>query len=175
MAYVNRGMKRKSDEESVIAGFIHNISPVKTSARNNPYFHGYIQVQTDVYQKLVCFDVQKHSTLNQAEMSKSPVKLEQITQVPNREDGTKTDILINSRSLVQTTKKLNFKFHAKTDPAVERKTIEEINNIPERNTVSWLKIAHQFVDGINMGQSGHRLLKGQPFDSEIGPGSFVFK
>lgn len=80
------------------------------------------QMFTKKKKKIVCFDTNKHSCLNQAELSKSPIKLESISQVPNREDGTKSDVLINHRSVVTTAIQLSFKCRDSGDGTATART-----------------------------------------------------
>lgn len=126
---------------NAVSGYIQDVSPIKISAKNYPYFQGIIQTDTDVYRKIVCFDVQKHGNLNQAHLSKTPVKLQRVNFAPNKEDASKSDILINQRSTINTGS-LNFQFYQQPEKesgkTQGKKTVLAINNIPEKNSVSLL-------------------------------------
>ena len=59
--------KRQKLEEEEVSGYIHAVSPIKTSARNTKYFDAKLQVESDVYQKMMCFDPSKHSDFVEAQ------------------------------------------------------------------------------------------------------------
>jgi hypothetical protein len=89
--------KRQKVEEDEVSGYIHEVSPVKTSARNTKYFDAKLQIESDVYQKMVCFDPSKHSHFVEAHHGKSPLKIIGIREVINRENNQNTDVLVNAR------------------------------------------------------------------------------
>lgn len=68
-------MMKLSDEENTVCGFIHNVSPVKISAKNNRYFTCVVQTDRDKFHRGVVFSPDKHEALEQAAAHKTGVKL----------------------------------------------------------------------------------------------------
>src|SRR4029434_289236 len=52
-----------------VTGFIHNVSPVKMSQKQKPYFTATIQEET-TYRDIVVFNKQQHSAFNDIATSK---------------------------------------------------------------------------------------------------------
>ncbi|XP_033726298.1 uncharacterized protein LOC117315965 [Pecten maximus] len=155
--------KRKYNDEdgqNSCTGYIHDVSPIKRSKANNPYFEGTIQTADRQYQRLVCFDTNKHGTLQAAATSKTPLKLSSIKQSPSRADSTKSDVVINQSSTLELkVRKLDFDHYAMkkqtgTTPTPIKTIVEQI---PEYNKVTIAgKVASigepikQEVRGLNM-------------------------
>ncbi len=62
-------------EDDSISGYLHNVSPIKTSRKNNRYFNATLQVSRDEYHNTVVFATEKHDTLNTAATNKTPIKM----------------------------------------------------------------------------------------------------
>ncbi|XP_069109877.1 uncharacterized protein [Argopecten irradians] len=135
-----RKLSDLEDTQGSCTGYIHNLSPIKRSKANNPYFEGTIQTADRQYQRLVCFDVAKHGTLQGAATAKTPLKLSNIKQSPSRSDATKSDVVINQSSTLELKiRKLDFDHLAmKTETTGTTpmliKTI--VDQIPEYNKVA---------------------------------------
>ncbi|XP_061179545.1 uncharacterized protein LOC133188181 [Saccostrea echinata] len=128
--------KRQADHaEDSIQGYIHEVSPIKISRANNPYFTGKIQVNTNTFQKIVCFDQSKHAELKSASAARTPIKLCDIRNVPSREDSSKIDILVNSKTTINAVRTLDFRCHNDSNSECSTKTIEEIELTPEKNQI----------------------------------------
>ena len=61
-----------------VEGYIHNVSPIKTTASGNRYFDFKIQVRVDTT-RVVCFKPDKWETLKQKEAAKSPVRIVSVS------------------------------------------------------------------------------------------------
>eukprot|EP00794_Sanderia_malayensis_P014568 gene14568-16070_t len=67
-------------------GYIHNISPVKTSKRNHEFYDFELQVSPAKKKRVIGFNMQSHSQLLQLQESKSPVMLQNLKMASNQED-----------------------------------------------------------------------------------------
>ena len=82
-----------------IVGYLHQLSPIKTSQRNNPYFDVQLQTQTDNIRN-VCFSADKHGQFKHKFESSSPVKITNYTL--KRNNRTKAcEIHINKRTRLE--------------------------------------------------------------------------
>jgi len=68
-------MEKSDDSETPITGYIHSVSPMKTSKKNNKYFNATIQTAREQYHQAVFYTPQKHSSIQMAERKKTPIKL----------------------------------------------------------------------------------------------------
>lgn len=129
--------KRKLEEDKLLAGYVHDLTPIKMSKSNAKYFNCTLQTDTSQYQRLVCFDAVKRSLFETAEQSKMPIELKEIKQLPSK-DTTGTDILVNSRSQLQCLKKNEMKFHhhPKSQEGQVVINLEDVKTLPERTMVN---------------------------------------
>ena len=98
MASGNSSSRKRSSD---LAGFIHNVSPLKVSKNNNKYFDADFQDGSSEYKRLVCFDSRKHNTLSEAEKARKALCFSNVKLGMNLKDSTKTDIILNDRSTIQ--------------------------------------------------------------------------
>ncbi|XP_070564414.1 uncharacterized protein [Ptychodera flava] len=91
-----------------VEGFIVNVSPLKTSAKNAKYFNGVIQTQREQYQNIVCFSPDKHEVFTSLLKSKSPIKLQNVDFIPSRANPSVSDIQVSKRSGFQGVQQLSF-------------------------------------------------------------------
>lgn len=129
--------KRSVDGQIVnsASGFVHKVSPLKTSANNVMYFDCVLQTDTSKFRRMVSFDKEKHATLVQASNVKSPVTLTNTREVPSRRDSTETEILVNNKSNLQAAKGLTFKFATMPEEKERIMKISDIEKVPPKNQV----------------------------------------
>lgn len=90
--------KRSADEDkSILLGYLHNISEVKTSRNNNRYFDGKIQTKNEL-QRLVVFSPEKHEKFRSAATMGKPVKLTNAALTPNR---SQVEVHVNRRTEIE--------------------------------------------------------------------------
>jgi hypothetical protein len=103
--------KLKTEEEKTcVSGFIHNISPIRTSRTNAKYFNAIVQTQRNEHNRVACFDIGKHSLLLEASQAQTPLKFSDVQLVPSRIDSAKMEVLLNNRSKIEVCRSLNFNF-----------------------------------------------------------------
>eukprot|EP00794_Sanderia_malayensis_P002719 gene2719-3144_t len=85
----------RSPAESII-GYVHNLSNLKTSASNNPYFDLTLQTPDKTY-RTACYSPEKHQIMKRTSERASPVKIGkfhfQMNNITQREE-----IILNKRS-----------------------------------------------------------------------------
>lgn len=131
-------MAKRKPENDELSGFVHDLTPIKVSKTNSKYFNCVLQTNTSEYTKLVCFDSVKRALFENAVQTKSPVKLKEVKQVPSRENSNSTDVLVNSRSDVQSIKasKLDFKFNPKSQELKTKEIrLKHVQTLPEKTLV----------------------------------------
>lgn len=74
--------KRKADPE--IAGYIHGVTPLKTSKKNNRYFNAIIQTNREEFHSVVVYHSGKHEQFSLAEKRQTPVILNNATKIPSK-------------------------------------------------------------------------------------------
>ena len=79
-----------------IIGYIHQLSPVKQSQNNNPYFDMKVQTEGRTV-RTVCFPPEKHGKFKRSFEASSPVKLSQFQLKPNRRTNEE-EIIVNKRT-----------------------------------------------------------------------------
>lgn len=107
-------------EKIALRGYIHNVSPVKKSART-PYFDMQIQTESDILRG-VCFSAARQLEFQTLSEKKSPIKLSNVRRDPKPES---TDILMNSNVSVEEIDPLNF--DAKSQPSTT--TIPSLSSV----------------------------------------------
>ena len=80
-------------------GYLHNLSPIKTSKSNNQYFDLQIQTSNEVY-RTVCFSPDKHSLLKRKLESSSPIKIHKYQLKKNERSG-ENDLILNKRTKIE--------------------------------------------------------------------------
>ncbi|XP_028417728.1 uncharacterized protein LOC114542249 isoform X2 [Dendronephthya gigantea] len=84
------------DGDTPILAYIHNLSPLKSSQRNNLYFDLTLQTSQGSY-RTVCFSPEKHSKCKSKSESSSPLKLSKY-QVKRNTFTNEDEIFINKRT-----------------------------------------------------------------------------
>lgn len=80
MASTRAGVRSTDNGESA-AGYIHNVSPVKTSdAKKTKYFNALLQTDRDEYHDMVVFHTELHRQFTQAAENLTSVKVTNITR-----------------------------------------------------------------------------------------------
>lgn len=67
--------KQPKMESDPIVGYLHSVSPVRTSRRNVTYFEATVQTGREQYHRLVVFSVGKRMAFVQASQNNCAVKL----------------------------------------------------------------------------------------------------
>lgn len=75
----HKKIKLEKTEDNV-TGYIHDVSPVKTSARNTKYFNASFQTNHNEFHHSVVFSPEKHTSFVQAATNNTPVKICNITK-----------------------------------------------------------------------------------------------
>ena len=88
-----------SISEQAIVGYLHNLSPMKTSKSNNQYFDLQIQTSNEVY-RTVCFSPDKHPLLKRKLESSSPIKIHKYQLKKNERSG-ENDLILNKRTKIE--------------------------------------------------------------------------
>ena len=125
----NRKQPRIEPTENEISGYLQEVSPIKTSRKNNLYFDGTIQIGRAEYQHFVCFDAAKQSSFSTTAMS--PVKLTDIQLVPSQRQAYVTDVLTKSQSTMEVKKSLAF-------PYKKQNKLDSLRNYI-KNSQKWTK------------------------------------
>ena len=66
-----------------LQGYIHTLSPIKKTNNNSPYFDCLVQTSDTSKVRAVCYEAKKHTTLQQAYSSMSPVKIGGVKRLPS--------------------------------------------------------------------------------------------
>ena len=70
--------KRVRTEDDVVVGYLHCISPVKSSLKNNRYFEASLQTAREEYHRVVSFSVDKRVSFTKPSENSVAVKLGNI-------------------------------------------------------------------------------------------------
>ena len=82
-----------------MVGYLHNLSPIKTSQNKNQYFSLSFQTNSQVY-RAVCFSPEKHSVLKRKFESSSPIKINKF-QLKKNPKTEKEEIILNKRTKIE--------------------------------------------------------------------------
>ncbi|XP_062583667.1 uncharacterized protein LOC134245396 [Saccostrea cucullata] len=124
----------KADQEE-IEGYIHDVSPLKTSKNSNKYFNAVLQ-EAEGFSDVVCFRADLQPQLVDFEKNKTPVKLQNVSKVISRNKPGSFDVKITGlTNITSPTKKLPFRFDP---PLQEKDTIQQIKNKPQYAKTSLL-------------------------------------
>lgn len=110
-----------------VVAYIHNLSPIKTSQRNNQYFDVHLQTENKSI-RTVCFSPEKHRHFKQKLESSSPVKISNYNLKRNARTND-FEIHINKRTKLDepTASEVNFDF--KPAPQPQLTPVKEIVDI----------------------------------------------
>ena len=82
-----------------MVGYLHNLSPIKTSQNKNQYFSLNFQTNSQVY-CAVCFSPEKHSVLKRKLESSSPVKINRF-QLKKNLKTEKEELILHKRTRIE--------------------------------------------------------------------------
>ncbi|XP_068738471.1 uncharacterized protein [Montipora capricornis] len=82
-----------------IVGYLHNLSPIKTSQNKNQYFVLDFQTNSTVY-RTVCFSAEKHASLKRKFECSSPVKVNKYNLKKNDKTGEE-ELIWNKRTKIE--------------------------------------------------------------------------
>eukprot|EP00794_Sanderia_malayensis_P001445 gene1445-1590_t len=88
--------KKMENENGRASGYIHSLSPVKRSRKNNYYYDFALQVSPTKVRRVVGFNADAHATSQQAQTSKHAVELKNV-----KESDTNDALIFNQLSTVQ--------------------------------------------------------------------------
>ncbi|KAL2076441.1 hypothetical protein ACEWY4_027969 [Coilia grayii] len=111
---------KRKPEEDPITGYLHEVSPVKTSWRNVSYFDATMQTDQGDYKRVVCFSPEKRAAFQQATDNKQSVKLINAQKTISSSNPGTFDVLVSSRSSVEAAEQLSF-------PWREPRTTEKVS------------------------------------------------
>lgn len=82
-----------------MVGYLHNLSPIKTSQNKNQYFSLSFQTNSQLY-RVVCFSPEKRSVLKRKFRSSSPVKINK-SQLKKNPKTKKEELILNKRTKIE--------------------------------------------------------------------------
>lgn len=107
----------------VMIGYVHNLSEIKTSQRNNLYFDMSLQTQDKLY-RAVCFSPENHQQCKTTCESSSPIKLTKY-QLKRNTFTDQDEIHINKRTRLfePSSHEINFDIR-QLEPVKQEKSVE---------------------------------------------------
>lgn len=106
-----------------MVGYLHNLSPIKTSQNKNQYFSLNFQTNSQVY-RAVCFSPEKHSVLKRKLESSSPVKINKF-QLKKNLKTEKEELILNKRTRIEDPNESEMDFDLQK---IEEETVEAIDS-----------------------------------------------
>ncbi|CAL8345369.1 unnamed protein product [Boreogadus saida] len=71
------------EEENVVQGYLHDVTPVRSAGMNGTFFNFILQTSRDEYRRCVVFGAEKHVRFVQAADDHTPLKLSKV-QIPSK-------------------------------------------------------------------------------------------
>ncbi|XP_069129275.1 uncharacterized protein [Argopecten irradians] len=126
MAHNSSSRAENQDSGQNVVGYLHNVTPVKRSAKNNLYFNAYLQCH-DTTRRVVSFDAEKQDMMCKAAKATSPVKLTNVSIVPSKSTD-ENDIQMNKRSRLEILTEPPFKKRKTETPGTSdtKKKVEDV-------------------------------------------------
>ncbi|KAG5276396.1 hypothetical protein AALO_G00131460 [Alosa alosa] len=87
----------KFELESAV-GYLHCLSPIKTSKKNGKYFDCLLQTGCEEYHRLVAFSTGKRPAFVQSSLEKQAVKLTNVRRTVSYTDAAGFDVMFSSAS-----------------------------------------------------------------------------
>ena len=109
-----------------MVGYLHNLSPIKTSQNKNQYFSLNFQTNSQVY-RAVYFSPEKHSVLKRKLESSSPVKINKF-QLKKNLKTEKEELILNKRTRIVDPDESEMDFDVQK---IEEETVEAIDSSVE--------------------------------------------
>ena len=109
-----------------MVGYLHNLSPIKTSQNKNQYFSLNFQTNSQVY-RAVCFSPEKHSVLKRKLESSSPVKINRF-QLKKNLKTEKEELILNKRTRIEDPDENEMDFDVQK---IQEETVEAVDSSVE--------------------------------------------
>ena len=109
-----------------MVGYLHNLSPIKTSQNKNQYFSLNFQTNSQVY-RAVCFSPEKHSVLKRKLESSSPVKINRF-QLKKNLKTEKEELILNRRTRIEDPDENEMDFDVQK---IQEETVEAVDSSVE--------------------------------------------
>jgi hypothetical protein len=116
-----------------VEGYIHGVSEIKTPASGNRYFDFKIQEREESV-RVVCFSPEKRNEIKDNEITKSPVKLLNVSAKKRKYEPDSVEYTMNNRSKVIREKNMAFPWNTVNEK--EQHTVEEIKESSINDLVS---------------------------------------
>ncbi|KAI2646309.1 Single-stranded DNA binding protein Ssb [Labeo rohita] len=149
--------KLKTADPSIVTGYIHNVSVVKTAAlKKNKYFNAVIQISRDDFCDVAVFSVDKRTLFLQAQNCRTAVRLSGISQQPSR-SGEGVDVLCGRQTNVTVVTDVTFSY--REPPSKSKRTVAEIKKMSARQHVGEVtgRIVHLMTATENVEVQGRQL------------------
>ncbi|XP_046901655.1 uncharacterized protein LOC124484673 [Hypomesus transpacificus] len=122
----------RKDDDSIV-GYLHCVSPVKTSRRNLRYFEATLQTGREEYHRVVAFSVDKRIPFTQVSQNNSPVKLANVRRGLSYSDPSGFDVLCSNSTTVEVVE--DVAFFPREPRSMGQMTIEEVLRLGPRQRV----------------------------------------
>ncbi|XP_056613837.1 uncharacterized protein LOC130429354 [Triplophysa dalaica] len=119
----------KMTEAVCISGYIHDVSPVKTSKRNNKYFNAVCQNGRDEYHDIVVFTADKHGTFTSAAGNKTAIKMNNVKRELKNQDYV---IMCNRQTTIDVT---NLTFEYRKNKMTTQLTIAQLKEMDSHQMI----------------------------------------
>eukprot|EP00794_Sanderia_malayensis_P021220 gene21220-23302_t len=139
---------KMENENGRASGYIHSLSPVKRSRKNNYYYDFALQVSPTKVRRVVGFNADAHATSQQAQTSKHAVELKNV-----KESDTNDALIFNQLSTVQLQPTSGISFDYKGTDSFSIDTAAPIQA---------MEIKQELTDAI-----GHKLLNNPEQELEV--------
>lgn len=151
--------QQRFNEESA-AGYIHEVTNMRTSKKGNPYFNAKLQ-EAEVVTEIVGYKEKQRVELLQLQKNKTPVKLSSIERTPSYKSPGKFDIKLDSQSTRFSPVKLNFSFEtieqvAESSPV---KKIKDLEDTPEGSRVTITAKVLQKLESCKQDLQGKEMIR----------------
>ncbi|KAL0967849.1 hypothetical protein UPYG_G00258180 [Umbra pygmaea] len=112
-------------QRTELYGYIHHVSPVKSSQSKKPYFTATFQEENE-YRKLVVFNNRQHASFKAIETNRSPVKISNPRLAPGLHNQQEISVLVNSSTNVDIIQAVSFAHDANTLLTNSQMTLADI-------------------------------------------------
>ena len=118
-----------------VSGYIHSVSPLKTSKHNRKYFNAVMQTSHTQYSDVVCYAGERRSEMMDLAQHQTPVTLTKVAMSPSKRRADATDVEIDKRAKVEICHSLEY--GPVPPPEKPMSTLEDVrDNIKEHQRVS---------------------------------------
>ncbi|XP_064179495.1 uncharacterized protein LOC135248603 isoform X3 [Anguilla rostrata] len=123
--------REKENTDDTIAGYIHRVSRIMTSAKRHRYFTATFQSR-EGFHRTVIFDVDRYARFQHASTNQTPVELERITKEHSFNDPSSFKIICNRETILTNT---SVDFPVKTVDDFSKFTIDKIKTMPSKQPI----------------------------------------